>query len=69
MNLMADRVGSVWEWVSNGDLIVVVRKCFFNRSLMFEWECRSLTTTRVSWLTDGWFSGDPKRSELIRRVA
>ncbi len=63
---MIDRVGEVYEWTMEDDILLIVRKRVLGRR-GYEWECRSLLTTKLHWLTDNWFDG--KHGEYIRRLA
>ncbi len=66
---LVDRVGEVYEWTMDNDIILIVRKrpCLQGLSHQYEWECRSLITTKLSWYTESWFDG--KHNEYIKRVA
>lgn len=48
------------------DILLIVRKCQLSHH-GYEWECRSLLTTKIHWLTDNWFDG--KHGEYIQRLA
>lgn len=61
-----NRVGEVYVWTMDDDVIVVVAKRYVTSRMTHEWECRSLLTAKPCWITESFFHDD---SRYLRRVA